>query len=1563
MKIRTSRGITIIALVITIIVLLILAGVSVGTLSGENGLFYRAKQAKLETKRGDITEWLNLKLLEEQTNNPTGTSEDILKATRENVVNNQNELKQKGKVIEIQDITDEEEGQKVDLYFYVIVDDDVYKVELVGAKFIGNLKDFPPRISIENINNTTNSITVKVTTKRNQGGKIEYYIKKEEENDYQLKSSQEEENYTFSQLAQNKKYNIKIVAVAKNGKTAEVLVDRTTGSVVELTKANTKFTYVPEQGKWTNQDVKVTAIPQIDITGYTLQTSKDGKKWSAINNQTFTENGTMYVILYDGTNYGGSATANVTNIDKIKPIVTEATATTNSITITATDEASGIIGYAITTSNSQPTSFTGVGNTKNFSTTVGGKKQGTTYYVWVKDAAGNVSTSRSTATGNVTGLTSADTTFSYNPTGWTNGNVTATASTTKTGYTLQTSKDGQNWSSTASQTYSENGKIYARLWDGTNGGGYAAGNVTNIDKVKPVVTGATATTNSITITATDEASGIIGYAITTSNSQPTSFTGVGNTKNFSTTVRGKKQGTTYYVWVKDAAGNVSTSRSTATGNVTGLTSADTTFSYNPTGWTNGNVTATASTTKTGYTLQTSKDGQNWSSTASQTYSENGKIYARLWDGTNGGGYAAGNVTNIDKVKPVVTGATATTNSITITATDEASGIIGYTITTSNSQPTSFTGVGNTKNFSTTVGGKKQGTTYYVWVKDAAGNVSTSRSTATGNVTGLTSADTTFSYNPTGWTNGNVTATASTTKTGYTLQTSKDGQNWSSTASQTYSENGKIYARLWDGTNGGGYAAGNVTNIDKVKPVVTGATATTNSITITATDEASGIIGYTITTSNSQPTSFTGVGNTKNFSTTVGGKKQGTTYYVWVKDAAGNVSTSRSTATGNVTGLTSADTTFSYNPTGWTNGNVTATASTTKTGYTLQTSKDGQNWSSTASQTYSENGKIYARLWDGTNGGGYAAGNVTNIDKVKPVVTGATATTNSITITATDEASGIIGYAITTSNSQPTSFTGVGNTKNFSTTVRGKKQGTTYYVWVKDAAGNVSTSRSTATGNVTGLTSADTTFSYNPTGWTNGNVTATASTTKTGYTLQTSKDGQNWSSTASQTYSENGKIYARLWDGTNGGGYAAGNVTNIDKVKPSIGTISGSNTASNVGTISVSNISETGGSGIAGYYVSTNSNKPTATSVTWKGLSSTSFAYNVSSNGTYYVWVKDKAGNVSDTKSCTISGIVSKVTSATYSGGSILIGNYITPSLSYSGTPKSKTFSSLNTGIATVNSRSGQVYGVAAGTATIRVVITNYDGTSVTKTCTVTVESGVAKIGNKQYSTVTNAVNDSSSGATVYLLKDLTESVTVPSNKNLTLNLNGKTLRYNGQDTIYNYGTLTITNGTINSISNSGISNAGTLNLTSSSKILGNAFGLVVNGGSAYINNSYIKSTLYDGILFQNSAQNLEIVGGTIEAHNHGINDIGSGKIIIQGTRITGGLYGIYYDGTGSVEVKGDATIRGNGYDGIAMNGNGNLKISGGTISGKNYAVYRTKGTITMTGGTLIQGSLGTKYGW
>lgn len=50
------RGITLIALVITIIVLLILAGISIAMLTGENGILTKADEAKRETRRQEIIE-------------------------------------------------------------------------------------------------------------------------------------------------------------------------------------------------------------------------------------------------------------------------------------------------------------------------------------------------------------------------------------------------------------------------------------------------------------------------------------------------------------------------------------------------------------------------------------------------------------------------------------------------------------------------------------------------------------------------------------------------------------------------------------------------------------------------------------------------------------------------------------------------------------------------------------------------------------------------------------------------------------------------------------------------------------------------------------------------------------------------------------------------------------------------------------------------------------------------------------------------------------------------------------------------------------------------------------------------------------------------------------------------------------------------------------------------------------------------------------------------------------------------------------------------------------------
>ena len=51
-----NKGITLIALIITIIILLILAGITIGTLTGENGLFTRAQQAKEKTQESQERE-------------------------------------------------------------------------------------------------------------------------------------------------------------------------------------------------------------------------------------------------------------------------------------------------------------------------------------------------------------------------------------------------------------------------------------------------------------------------------------------------------------------------------------------------------------------------------------------------------------------------------------------------------------------------------------------------------------------------------------------------------------------------------------------------------------------------------------------------------------------------------------------------------------------------------------------------------------------------------------------------------------------------------------------------------------------------------------------------------------------------------------------------------------------------------------------------------------------------------------------------------------------------------------------------------------------------------------------------------------------------------------------------------------------------------------------------------------------------------------------------------------------------------------------------------------------
>ena len=61
-----NKGITLIALVITIVILIILAAVAINTVLGENGILARAKQAALEHKKAQYYEEINIEIIDEQ---------------------------------------------------------------------------------------------------------------------------------------------------------------------------------------------------------------------------------------------------------------------------------------------------------------------------------------------------------------------------------------------------------------------------------------------------------------------------------------------------------------------------------------------------------------------------------------------------------------------------------------------------------------------------------------------------------------------------------------------------------------------------------------------------------------------------------------------------------------------------------------------------------------------------------------------------------------------------------------------------------------------------------------------------------------------------------------------------------------------------------------------------------------------------------------------------------------------------------------------------------------------------------------------------------------------------------------------------------------------------------------------------------------------------------------------------------------------------------------------------------------------------------------------------------
>ena len=96
----------------------------------------------------------------------------------------------------------------------------MYKVSMEEQEFIGEVGKIVPSVDFS-ATTTSKSITLKITTKRSQGGTVECYIKGENDSNYGTAQKATDNQYTFDNLEQGKKYTVKVVVISGNGQTAE----------------------------------------------------------------------------------------------------------------------------------------------------------------------------------------------------------------------------------------------------------------------------------------------------------------------------------------------------------------------------------------------------------------------------------------------------------------------------------------------------------------------------------------------------------------------------------------------------------------------------------------------------------------------------------------------------------------------------------------------------------------------------------------------------------------------------------------------------------------------------------------------------------------------------------------------------------------------------------------------------------------------------------------------------------------------------------------------------------------------------------------------------------------------------------------------------------------------------------------------------------------------------------------------------------------------------------------------------------------------------------------------
>lgn len=494
---ENNKAITLIALVITIILLIILAGISLNLIFGQEGIIQRAKEQKEIQIKAEILQELELAKGQVMVDGNGYTNLEKYLQYIETHGLNSYELTKKE---EINEVTYRLTIDGKYLYTATQIENNVIINE------IGNIEKLRPQIlSFSVIDTTTSSIKVEIISKGSE--KYQFYIKKSSESDYgnaiqeieetNIESSNSQiKTYQYENLIHGETYDIKVIAENSIDVDEKEILE-TTLEMIPIPKIT-----IEEPDKWTNETKKIT-IRETD--GYTIRYTTNRTVPSIVNgavyNGEFTvdQNCVITAAYFDSSNQMGEADVNtVSKIDNLPPTGNiSITSTTNSITVTvhAQDQdatnASGkseIKGYYYSKEGESNYSEITTDTTRTFENLL----QTVHYPIKVKvvDYAGNETELEdvgTTTTIPIPKITVADANT------WTKETKTVTISKAN-GYTIKYTTNGTVPSKTNGTVYTapfkvnSNCTITAVYLDNTNQVGAGATNkITKIDKSAPTV--------------------------------------------------------------------------------------------------------------------------------------------------------------------------------------------------------------------------------------------------------------------------------------------------------------------------------------------------------------------------------------------------------------------------------------------------------------------------------------------------------------------------------------------------------------------------------------------------------------------------------------------------------------------------------------------------------------------------------------------------------------------------------------------------------------------------------------------------------------------------------------------------------------------------------------------------------------------------------------------------------------------------------------------------------------------------------------------------------------------